>query len=80
MRYSHIVIPGVFAEMLEGIESTIENLPSKSDQASGKSSNVNTTWYGGGYVSHIEDSTFIILIEQIIKILVTIYHLLRRYV
>jgi len=58
MRYSHIVIPGVFAEMLEGIESTIENLPSKSDQASGKSSNVKTTWYGGGYVSHIEDSTF----------------------
>ena len=58
MRYSHIVIPGIFVEMLEGIESTIGNLPSKSDQASGKSMNVTTTWYGGGYVSHIEDSTF----------------------
>jgi len=58
MLYDHLVFPGALEGIIEEFSHILENLDSKGNTSSGVGKNVKVSWYGGGYVSAIEESTY----------------------
>ena len=55
MFYNHIVFPGALEPLVDEINKHLETQQSK---GSDKSNNVSIDWYGGGYVSEIEENAY----------------------
>jgi hypothetical protein len=58
MLYDHITFPGAVENVVPEFLNIIENLQVKSNLSSGKGKNVDVKWYGGGYISDIEDAIY----------------------
>jgi len=58
MLYDHLVFPGALGEIVDEFTGILDNLDSKGNVSSGVGKNVNVSWYGGGYVSSIEETTY----------------------
>ena len=55
MIYDHIVFPGAIDEIIDEAQMVLADLESKGASSSGVGRNVDVSWYGGGYVSNIEE-------------------------
>lgn len=58
MLYDHIVFPGAFADIIEEYKILLNSNTPKQRENGSKSNNVNVKWYGGGFVSMIEENTY----------------------
>ncbi|MBO82792.1 MAG: hypothetical protein CL506_00315 [Actinobacteria bacterium] len=58
MLYDHIVFPGAVEEIVDEMSMSMGDLQSKGNASSGAGKNVEVDWYGGGYVSNIEENVY----------------------
>lgn len=58
MLYDHIVFPGALESIIDEFNMILSEQNSKGDSSSGVGKNVSIKWYGGGYISTIEETTY----------------------
>lgn len=58
MLHNHITFPGAIESVVPDFLEIIKNLKPKPSPVSGKNHAVDVEWYGGGYVSDIEDHIY----------------------
>lgn len=58
MIYDHLVFPGALADIVDEFTMILDNQDSKGEVSGGVGKNVKVQWYGGGYVSNIEETTY----------------------
>jgi len=58
MLYDHIVFPGALADIVDEFNMILSSTDNKGNVTTGVGKNVDVQWYGGGYVSVIEENTY----------------------
>lgn len=58
MLYDHLVFPGALGDIVDEFMMILSNQDSKKGTSAGIGKNVKTQWYGGGYISMIEESSY----------------------
>lgn len=58
MFYDHIVFPGALADICDDIFYTLNSTNTKGKRTSGVNKNVDVNWYGGGYISSVEEGSY----------------------